>query len=329
MNRKQSLVAAKFLQPLFDPASGHKQWEAARRTELVEEVNNEFVKLGMEKAYTVKKLECWLGNTMYRWRCEQKGRRPTSWEARNPLKTAALSAGASRAHASSGTPQKSGGGGGGSSTPAAGRATARPGPGTSQKKTPPAQDATPSHTHDHDHDSDYGSDYSPAAVKAARHLESGDLGHSAGQHSHHNANTKHKAKRPHRRALRQKVQHENTGGGANQHEHTGMRESESWWLPYQPAGSNREPHAVQNVFHDYDCSLHRDSESPPLVTFCASPKRAGGGSGAVLVPGVLKRRRVTMPLPLGLGLGPCTADEEGSAGAGAHAITDPQPGGAV
>ena len=83
MSRKQSLVAAKFLQPLFNPAFGHKQWDAARRSELVGMVNTEFVRLGVESSYTVKKLECWLGNTMCRWRREQKGRQPSSLEARN------------------------------------------------------------------------------------------------------------------------------------------------------------------------------------------------------------------------------------------------------
>ena len=66
LNRKQSIEAARILHPLFDPVHGHKQWGMGKRLELVAMVNENFSSMEMDQSYTIKKLECWLGNTMVR-----------------------------------------------------------------------------------------------------------------------------------------------------------------------------------------------------------------------------------------------------------------------
>ena len=50
-----------------------------------------------------------------------------------------------------------------------------------------------------------------------------------------------------------------------QHEADG----ESWWLPYQPAGLNRRPQTVQNVFHEYDCTLDEFYNMDDFYNMCS------------------------------------------------------------
>ena len=48
-------------------------------------VNDNFEKNGFERSYTLNKLETWTGNSLYRWRCIQKQRKPQSWRPKGDL----------------------------------------------------------------------------------------------------------------------------------------------------------------------------------------------------------------------------------------------------
>ena len=65
---------------VFDPALGISQLSVQQKMSLVVEINEQYVLDGHSSIYTVDKLESWLGNALYRYRCNLRGRRPASWQ---------------------------------------------------------------------------------------------------------------------------------------------------------------------------------------------------------------------------------------------------------
>ena len=117
LSREQCVVAGKILKTRFDPScvgvalSGSRSFERVIRlylmccanvtlrkgleqltksckTALVISVNEGFEFHGLERSYTLNKLETWTGNSLYRWRCMQKQHKPQSWRPKGEVSAA-------------------------------------------------------------------------------------------------------------------------------------------------------------------------------------------------------------------------------------------------
>jgi hypothetical protein len=51
----------------------------AQKVSIVHSVNAQFQRFNIEQSYTINKLDTWIGNSLYRWRCKEKGRKPQCW----------------------------------------------------------------------------------------------------------------------------------------------------------------------------------------------------------------------------------------------------------
>jgi hypothetical protein len=51
----------------------------SQKASVVAEINSAFLTGEEASTYSVEKLESWIGNALYRWRCAQRGHRPASW----------------------------------------------------------------------------------------------------------------------------------------------------------------------------------------------------------------------------------------------------------
>ena len=71
LTRLQSKIAGNVLKPHFDPEHGERQWDDSAKGQLVEAVNREFAAQAQDAVYTVRKLEDWVSNAIYRWRKQQ------------------------------------------------------------------------------------------------------------------------------------------------------------------------------------------------------------------------------------------------------------------
>ena len=72
LTRLQSKIAGNVLKPHFDPKFGERQWDESAKRQLVEAVNREFAAQAQDAVYTVRKLEDWVSNAIYRWRKQQQ-----------------------------------------------------------------------------------------------------------------------------------------------------------------------------------------------------------------------------------------------------------------
>ena len=72
LTRLQSKIAGNVLKPHFDPKLGERQWDESAKRQLVEAVNKEFAAQAQDAVYTVRKLEDWVSNAIYRWRKQQQ-----------------------------------------------------------------------------------------------------------------------------------------------------------------------------------------------------------------------------------------------------------------
>eukprot|EP01043_Picozoa_sp_COSAG02_P022635 COSAG02_NODE_1182_length_14021_cov_4.502442_9_plen_323_part_00 len=88
LSHEQSQLAGTILKKKFDPALGSDQLKRETKFMLVELVNSAFEEQGYPKRYSLTKLDCWTSNALYRWRCNQKQRRPLSWQPKSVVAAA-------------------------------------------------------------------------------------------------------------------------------------------------------------------------------------------------------------------------------------------------
>ena len=88
LSHAQSQLAGRILKKRFNPALGSDQLSRAAKLSLVELVNTAFEREGLDKKYTLTKLDCWTSNALYRWRCVQQQRRPLSWQPKGAVAAA-------------------------------------------------------------------------------------------------------------------------------------------------------------------------------------------------------------------------------------------------
>lgn len=72
LTRLQSRIAGNVLKPHFEPQLGERQWDDSAKAQLVEAINREFAAQAQDAVYTVRKLEDWVSNAIYRWRKQQQ-----------------------------------------------------------------------------------------------------------------------------------------------------------------------------------------------------------------------------------------------------------------
>ena len=72
LTRLQSRIAGTVLKPHFEPQLGERQWDDSAKAQLVEAINREFAAQAQDAVYTVRKLEDWVSNAIYRWRKQQQ-----------------------------------------------------------------------------------------------------------------------------------------------------------------------------------------------------------------------------------------------------------------
>lgn len=81
LSHHQAQLAGRILKNKFDPARGNSQLSRAEKVKLVDHVNRAFDQKGLGYSkYSLNKLDCWIGNALYRCRCAQQNRRPKSWQ---------------------------------------------------------------------------------------------------------------------------------------------------------------------------------------------------------------------------------------------------------
>lgn len=82
LSATQSRLARTHLKKLYDTALGMGQWDAARKAELVAQVNVQFAQHGEAAVYSTRKLEDWVSNAQYRINVKKRASRgdgPKSW----------------------------------------------------------------------------------------------------------------------------------------------------------------------------------------------------------------------------------------------------------
>ena len=84
LSRPMSKLAGQLVKPHFDPAKGEQQFDDIGKVQVVAMVNAGFVERGWQPLYTVRKLEDWVSNSIYRWRVSQRpaSDKPASWAQR-------------------------------------------------------------------------------------------------------------------------------------------------------------------------------------------------------------------------------------------------------
>eukprot|EP01052_Picozoa_sp_SAG31_P057189 SAG31_NODE_16787_length_696_cov_0.757119_1_plen_97_part_10 len=84
LSRPQSKLAGETVKPYFDPTKGEQQFDEQTKERIVGLVNAAFVQQGLPPVYTVRKLEDWVSNSIYRWRVSQRPpqKKPASWAQR-------------------------------------------------------------------------------------------------------------------------------------------------------------------------------------------------------------------------------------------------------
>ena len=85
LSRDQAVIAGDILKLNFTPSLGSNQWDEARKEELVALINASFAQRHMSQSYSVRKLDGWKGNALYRFKCIQRQYRPESWKGRSGL----------------------------------------------------------------------------------------------------------------------------------------------------------------------------------------------------------------------------------------------------
>eukprot|EP01046_Picozoa_sp_COSAG06_P007294 COSAG06_NODE_354_length_16880_cov_7.746545_7_plen_713_part_00 len=78
LSRPQSVIAAEILRRHFDP-SVNTQMDANVKTTLLAMVNDAFVEKGLPPTYSLRKMEDWRANCVYRWKCRQQKKKPDCW----------------------------------------------------------------------------------------------------------------------------------------------------------------------------------------------------------------------------------------------------------
>jgi hypothetical protein len=78
LSRQQSVLAAEILRREFDPAV-NTQMDANTKNRLLEEINAAFAAHGFSTFYSLRKMEDWRANCVYRWKCRQQKKKPDCW----------------------------------------------------------------------------------------------------------------------------------------------------------------------------------------------------------------------------------------------------------
>lgn len=78
LTKKQSVIAGQLLRKEFDP-SENTQMDMAKRTALLAKINELFVDQGFAPLYSLRKLEDWRANCVYRWKCREWKKKPECW----------------------------------------------------------------------------------------------------------------------------------------------------------------------------------------------------------------------------------------------------------
>ena len=81
LSRPASAAAASFLRARLGAISARPKLGAKEKAALVADVNQILGARGFGDVYTERKLDDWVGNTLYRQRCGQKKKQPESWQA--------------------------------------------------------------------------------------------------------------------------------------------------------------------------------------------------------------------------------------------------------
>ena len=78
LTRPQSVIAAEILRKHFDPAV-NTQMPADMKNMLLKMVNDAFREKAMPPTYSLRKMEDWRANCVYRWKCRQQKKKPECW----------------------------------------------------------------------------------------------------------------------------------------------------------------------------------------------------------------------------------------------------------
>ena len=80
LSRPASAAAASFLRARLGAISTRPKLDTKEKAALVADVNQILGARGFGDVYTERKLDDWVGNTLYRQRCGQKKKQPESWQ---------------------------------------------------------------------------------------------------------------------------------------------------------------------------------------------------------------------------------------------------------
>ena len=78
LSRPQSVIAAQILREHFDP-SVNTQMDMSAKNTLLAMVNEAFEAKGLPGTYSLRKMEDWRANCVYRWKCRQQKKKPDCW----------------------------------------------------------------------------------------------------------------------------------------------------------------------------------------------------------------------------------------------------------
>ena len=78
LTRAQSVIAAEILRREFDPAV-NTQMAPDRKAVLLTMVNEAYLAKGLPPSYSLRKMEDWRANCVYRWKCRQQKKKPDCW----------------------------------------------------------------------------------------------------------------------------------------------------------------------------------------------------------------------------------------------------------
>lgn len=78
LNRQQSVIAAEILRAHFNP-SVNTQMPGDVKNNLLKMVNDAFVEKNFKPTYSLRKMEDWRANCVYRWKCRQQKKKPECW----------------------------------------------------------------------------------------------------------------------------------------------------------------------------------------------------------------------------------------------------------
>ncbi len=78
LSRQQSVIAAEILRTHFNPAV-NTQMAPDVKNNLLKMVNDAFEEKGFTPTYSLRKMEDWRANCVYRWKCRQQKKKPECW----------------------------------------------------------------------------------------------------------------------------------------------------------------------------------------------------------------------------------------------------------